>query len=106
ARPWKDDELEFKITTIQLLTDIRSKLAKTLKLKVPVQHVSREFIQLLEQMGAQYPGNCELKLLLEAHDEAQPLEVELLSRRYRVDPSNDLLKQLDSLKPDVGYSLG
>ena len=106
ARPWKEDELEFKITTIQLLSDIRGKLAKKLKLRLPVHHVSKEFIQLLEQMGNKFPGSCELMVQLEAHEDGQVLDVELLSRKFRIDPSNDLLKQLDSLKPDVEYSLG
>ncbi|WP_224997189.1 DNA polymerase III subunit alpha [Cesiribacter sp. SM1] len=106
SKPWKEDDLEFKITNIQLLGDIRSKLAKTLKLKVPVQHISKELIELLEQVGSKFPGNCELKVSIEAHENGQGMEVELLSRKYRIDPSNDLFKQLDVLKPDVEYSLG
>ena len=102
-KKWREGELEFKINNIQLLSDIRSKMAKGLAINVHAKDVSMMLVEQIEQLGVSYPGNCDFKL--NVFDEEDNLQVELLSRKYRIDPTNELLKTLDNLAPQVAYKV-
>jgi DNA polymerase-3 subunit alpha len=92
---WGDQKLEYKIQDIQILGDIREKMSKGLSLYVQPNHISNDMIDRLESLAETYPGNCKLKLNL--RDEGEQMEVQLLSRKYMIQPHDDLLKELEMI---------
>lgn len=101
-KPWGDRLPEFKIGYIQLLSDIREKLSKVLKLSVPAGRVDSTMVGQLEALAGRYPGKCSLRLDLSDTDEN--ISVELLSRKYMVNPDDELLRALSEID-DLHYRL-
>jgi DNA polymerase-3 subunit alpha len=90
-----DGQLEIKPTGIELLAGIREKLVKSLTLTIPLHDVKEESIRNIHDMVSAYPGNCSLKINL--FDTDGNMSVELVSRRIKLELSNELLKQLETM---------
>ena len=92
--------VEFKISSIQLLADMREKMMKNLTLKLPVDKLSTTWINNLisavNLSNHDKPGTCILKFKI--YDPANPqLNIDLPSKKYRVNPENELLDQLEKM---------
>lgn len=99
---WGDRNAEFKIKDIQILSDVRDKLSKEINLKLNPADISDELIERIENIASTHPGQCSLKLnILEA---SENLQVELLSRKYLVQPNNDFINELKDI-PGIDYSV-
>jgi DNA polymerase-3 subunit alpha len=93
--------IEFKISSIQLLSDLRDKMLKSITLRVPVTKVSgdwiREVISVIksaEVTGA--PANCTVKVRI--YDPADSsLNVDLPSKKYKISPQNEVIESLSRL---------
>lgn len=88
---------EFKIQTVQLLSDLRDKMTRSLTIQVPLSVISDEFVdrivRLIEENAKnESPKNCVLKFNVIDRDDN--ISVELQSKRVRVNPSNELLEAL------------
>jgi DNA polymerase-3 subunit alpha len=93
-KPWKDStEIEFKIHKIELLSEIREKLSKTIKLKVDVNEVNNQLIQDLQILKSEAGGSCLLQFSL--IDRKQKEVIELKSRSIRTNLTNDLIDHLE-----------
>ena len=92
---WKNDELEFKITNIQHLSEIREKLSKSILLDVDVRDINTDLISNIEKISTEYPGSCDLKLNI--FDQQEGLNVELMSRRYKISPDNEFIDKMEAL---------
>ncbi|MES2396556.1 MAG: DNA polymerase III subunit alpha, partial [Bacteroidota bacterium] len=86
---------EFKVNTIQLLSELRDKLAKSLTVSVPIKDVSDEFItkfnEILTTNIEAQPRNCTLKF--KVFDE-ENVAVLLPAKKIKLNPNNDLLDLL------------
>jgi DNA polymerase III subunit alpha len=89
---------ELKVNQIQLLSDIREKMAKKLEVKIDVQQINPAMLNELQRVVQANAGNCELRISL--YDRAEKVNVEAVSRRYKVQPTNDLLRQLRQMELD------
>lgn len=87
---------EFKINTIQLLSELRDKLAKSITVNIPLNDVSDDFIttfnEILATNDQAQPRNCTLKFKIVDTDEN--ITVLLPSKKVKVNPNNDLLDLL------------
>ncbi|MES2284484.1 MAG: DNA polymerase III subunit alpha [Bacteroidota bacterium] len=86
---------EFKVNTIQLLSELRDKLAKSLTVSVPINDLSDEFItkfnEILTTNIEAQPRNCTLKF--KVFDE-ENVAVLLPAKKIKLNPNNDLLDLL------------
>jgi DNA polymerase-3 subunit alpha len=86
---------EFKVNTIQLLSELRDKLAKSLTVSVPIKDLSDEFItkfnEILTTNIEAQPRNCTLKF--KVFDE-ENVAVLLPAKKIKLNPNNDLLDLL------------
>jgi DNA polymerase-3 subunit alpha len=99
---WNNEaEFEFKITKIDLLSDIRGKLTKFLTLEVSSFEVSDKMIDEIQSVIAKYPGNT--KLRVKFVDKEEGIIVGVSSSKKSIDLTNDLLRDLDTLR--VAYGL-
>ena len=95
---WKqEDNLEFKISNIQLLPELRDKLAKSITIQVPLPDLTESFIsnlmELINSNTGNAPKNCSLKFLVVDKDDN--LTVEMPSRKIKVNPSNLFIEDLE-----------
>lgn len=91
---WKqDDNFEFKISSIQLLPEIREKLCKKIRINLTLDQIDAQFIHVLQDTFAHHPGSCTVNMTVT--DPETHVEVEMLSRGYRVAPTNELFKMLN-----------
>lgn len=88
---------------IQLLQEIRDKMAKSLVLKLPVNYIDTDFMERIEQILQEHPGQCNLEFQLFDHEEK--ISVSLRSKKYRINPANTLIDKIESLPTEVQYQI-
>ena len=59
-RPWKQDQLELKVTSIDLLPDVKEKLIERITILVPLGLLDKGLVDELAEMTRQHPGSTEL----------------------------------------------
>jgi len=89
---WGQQNLEFKIRNIDLLNELGIKRSKGVQLKVNTADITREMIGIIEDVCQEYTGNT--PLYLKIHDSKENINLELLSRKFRISPVNDMVKEL------------
>jgi len=95
------DQLEVKVKSMMLLSDLAEKKASHLLLEIPISEINSEFVDFLKANIDENKGNCRLKIKL--RDDIEKLSVDMLSRKIKVEPIgflNTLLK-----KHDLTYKL-
>jgi DNA polymerase-3 subunit alpha len=98
TKQWGDQRPEFKISNIQLLSEIREKLSKAVQLNIKPTSVNEDIINQIEKILANNPGKCSFKVNLMEADEN--ISVDLLSRKFLVNPNDELICSLNSI-PDI-----
>ncbi len=99
---WNDEtQFEFKISKIDLLSDIRNKLTKFLTLEVSAFEVDDKMISEIDTVLTKHPGKT--KLRIKFIDSEEGIVVGASSSQKAIELSNDLFKELDSIR--VAYSL-
>jgi len=93
---------EFRPKVIQLLNDVRSELSSELALTVDIAGLNQMVLARLDSIIKDHSGQCKLKVNLT--DVEEGMKVELLSKKYMVDPSNDFFKSIRELE-DVDVRL-
>jgi len=95
-RTWGDMNLEYKIRNIDLLNEIGNKRAKGLQLKVLSASINSELISEIEKLCHEYAGTCPLYLKIQ--DEEESVNLEMLSRKYRVKAVNEVVTKFQKIK--------
>ena len=90
-RAW-GDELEFKISSIELLSELRDKLAKNVTLKMEYDEVSEDMVDWLKELGKEKLGKCTLSVALV--DRKNKNTVQLKSREIKVNLTNTFLEEV------------
>lgn len=88
------DNLELKVLAIQLLSDVREKLIKNITIDVELDAISEKLMQQLVEIIRTNPGNCGVRF--NVIERKENLKVEMNSRKFKVAPHNDFLKELES----------
>jgi DNA polymerase-3 subunit alpha len=104
ARTWGRDEgqMEFKISSIDLLSDAREKYITKLNLKLEAEHVDDNLVRELGQLLKASPGKC--KVTFQVISQQENMAVEAPSKGLSVALSEELIRGLDSLAA-VSYTL-
>ncbi|MBW6480607.1 MAG: DNA polymerase III subunit alpha, partial [Bacteroidales bacterium] len=95
------DQLEVKVKSMMLLSDLAEKKASDLLLEIPVSEINPEFLDFLKTNISEHKGKCRLKIKL--RDDIEKISVDMLSRKIKIEPVgflNTLLK-----KHDLTYKL-
>jgi DNA polymerase-3 subunit alpha len=91
-KTWGDLALEFKIRAIDLLNDIGTKRTKGIQIRMPAESVNKEIISQIESICNEFSGSVPLYISLK--DTQENITLEMLSRKMRVKPGNDLTKKI------------
>jgi DNA polymerase III subunit alpha len=101
-RPYREDEIEFKVKTINLLSSVKDDLVKSVTLKINPENVSTEMIHELKELVLANKGNTELKFLFIDSDDR--ISLPMFSRSIRIRLNNELISFLDD-HPAIEYKV-
>ncbi|MCR9083111.1 MAG: DNA polymerase III subunit alpha, partial [Cyclobacteriaceae bacterium] len=101
-KKWNPDELEFKISSVMLLSEVRSKMVKGLRVNIDLDDLNYDLMEKLESITQKYKG--EAKLYFNVIDRRENISLELFSKRFLIDPSEELIKELQTI-PDIVYKI-
>jgi DNA polymerase-3 subunit alpha len=96
------DQWELRPKQIQLLSELRKKLCKGLHVNLDLARVNGKVVEELAKIAQSQPGDCFLKVTVS--DSEEKMQVETLSRRFKVQPTNELINQLSALE-GLSYKL-
>ena len=97
-----NDQWELKIGEIQLLSDVREKMCKEIKINYPLKNINPSFVKEIEKLFSQNTGTCSLSINVFDNDEK--IELPMLSKKFRVNITNELLETLEGFQ-DLNYKL-
>ncbi len=98
---WKKGELEFRIKSILLLSNVRDQLIRNLVIKIPLDNLSDELLEEFRKKSAK-SGNVTMKFMV--YDPADRMSIEMYSRSYRIELSNQLIDFLRS-SPELEFKV-
>ncbi|WP_154856228.1 DNA polymerase III subunit alpha [Cyclobacterium xiamenense] len=99
---YKPGEFEFKVNQIVLLNEIRGRMIKGVRVHIDLDDLSLDLMEKLEAITQKYQG--EAKLYINIIDNKENITLDLMSSKYRIDPSNELIQALEQL-PEVAYKI-
>lgn len=97
-----EDQFEFRIHQIELLSEIRDKYTKVIELNVDINDINEGLIDDLESLLKSHNGKCLLKI--NVIDREEKYKIGFSAKRLKVDISNELLDELSKI-PHLTYKL-
>ncbi len=87
----------FEIKNVQLLSELREKLAKSITIQLPLHQLDEEKVSKLSSIIAangthEANRNCQLRFLVLDHEEK--ISLEMPSKGIKIDPNNDFMTSL------------
>ncbi|MBK8881440.1 MAG: DNA polymerase III subunit alpha [Bacteroidales bacterium] len=101
-RPYREDELEFKVKIINLLSSVKDDLIKSVTLKIHPENISPAMIKELKDLVLENKGETELKFLFIDPDDK--ISLPMFSRTMRIRLNNELISFLDD-HPGIEYKV-
>ena len=89
---WGQQNLEMKIRNIDLLNEIGVKRSKGIQLRVNADEITPDLIGKIEDVCQEFSGST--PLYLKVRDNQENISLELMSRKFRVNPINDMVKKM------------
>jgi DNA polymerase-3 subunit alpha len=99
---WNENELEFKISSIMLLSEVRGKMVKGIRVNINLDDLTYDLMEKLQSITEKYKG--EAKLYFDVIDRKENIALELFSKKFSIDPSADMIKELKQI-PEVMYKV-
>ncbi|MEX2565573.1 MAG: DNA polymerase III subunit alpha [Cyclobacteriaceae bacterium] len=99
---YKPGEYEFKINQIQLLNEIRGRMIKGIRVHIDLDDLSLDLMEKLENISKSYKGDA--KLYINVIDNKENITLDLMSSKFTVDPSNEMIKALEKM-PEIAYKI-
>ncbi|GAB2493048.1 DNA polymerase III subunit alpha [Algoriphagus taiwanensis] len=100
-RKWgNENELEFKINNMMLLSEVRGKMVKGIRVNIDLDDLNYDLMEKLEAITVKYKGAA--KLFIDVIDKKENITLELFSKKFTVDPSSEMIQELKSI-PEVIY---
>lgn len=99
----KEGDWEFKVTSINLLSELRDKLTKCVTVFLPLERVNEELIATIEKITFENKSTTEhqnCQLLFEVYDREQSVSIKMPSKTVKINPNNSFLQQLVELNVD------
>lgn len=88
-----EEQYEIRITYVELLSEIRSKLTKTVEIDLPFADVNEHLTDGLLQLCEQHPGKSRTRISL--IDRVEHYRVPLISKVLRIDASNEFIAAVE-----------
>jgi len=99
---YKEDELEFSIKKINLLSSVKDELIKSVTLMINTANLNQGMINELKDLIKENKGDTELKFLFIDSDDR--ISLPMFSRTVRIRLNNELINYLDD-HPGIEYKV-
>jgi len=96
------DAFEFKATHIELLSEARKNMVKSVTINLPLDRVNESIIEEIEKLAKNNKGKALLKF--NVYDPGSNMFIHLFSRNIRIELTSRFLKYFQE-KPDIGYRI-
>lgn len=93
--PPRRSELEFSVHSIELLQTLKENKANSVHIKVSTKELNQVMIMDMNRVFLEHEGKCSLHFLI--YDPLDGIEVKMPSKTIKVDPNNNLFKELKRL---------
>jgi DNA polymerase-3 subunit alpha len=94
-RPFKQDELEFKIQKIELLNEVHERLLESLTIELPLSEIHGVMVDTLRSLVTDN-RHSKTKLYFEVFDPETQHSVKLFSRSHNIKITKELIAALES----------
>ncbi len=94
-RSWRGDGMEFKVKDVKLLEGVAENLADAITLKLPVEDITPELIDRIDELCKQHAGPH--KLRMELLDRSKRLRLAMAAKDRRVNATNGFIVELEKL---------
>jgi DNA polymerase III subunit alpha len=84
---------ELKISNIVYLSEVRKSKIKTIQLYIRINELSTSIVDSVFELIEKNKGNCDLKLVV-LDEEMQGGVVEVLTKKFKVEPTNEFIHEL------------
>jgi DNA polymerase-3 subunit alpha len=92
-RRFREDEVEFSIKKINLLSSVKDELIKSVTLKINPEYINEEMINVLKDLIKENKGETELKFMFLDPDDK--ISLPMFSRTLRVRLNNEFISYLE-----------
>jgi DNA polymerase-3 subunit alpha len=101
-RQWKKDELELKITSMELLPDVNDQLIEKMTISMPLDMVDDTFVNELSAVIKDHPGN--VSLCIKVFDGDHSSSVNMMSQQIKISVGKELITYLTD-KPELSFHI-
>ena len=99
---WKSEYYEFKITQIELLSEVKKNHIKSVTVNLPLDKLNESVIEKIELMTKNNSGKALLKF--NVYDPENNMQIKMFSRTIKVDLSDSFLKFFEE-DINIGYRI-
>jgi DNA polymerase III alpha subunit len=104
AKQWRQDELEIKITSMELLPDVKEELVQKITILIPLSVLNTALVTELATLTKESPGNTELYFKVTDDSDTNHMSVDLISRPIKLSVGRDLITYLKE-RPELGFRI-
>ena len=101
-KQWRQDELELKITSMELLPDVKEKLIEKITILIPLTLLNKALVMELAELTKNSPGQTEL--YFKVSDPDSKMSVDLVSRPVKLSVGRELIAYLKE-RPELGFRI-
>jgi DNA polymerase-3 subunit alpha len=94
--PPRRSELEFSVSSIEFLNNLRETKASSIHVKIPTKALTQSIIMDLNKVFLAHEGKCQLTFTI--YDPLDGIDVRMPSKSFKVEPSNALFNELKKLE--------
>lgn len=103
-KQWRQDELEVKITSMELLPDVKEELVQKITIIIPLSVLNSALITELATLTKEHPGNTELYFRVTDDIDVNRMAVDLVSRPVKLSVGRELITYLKD-RPELGFRI-
>ena len=94
-RKWKEGELEMKLASVELLSEIKDKTLRSVVLKIDLEDISPEILDEITSLAKEHKGKHHLKFIL--NHQQQGYHLDLRSKKFKVNLEESFLSHLKQI---------
>ena len=101
-KQWRPEELDIKITSMELLPDVKEKLIEKITILIPLSVLNSALVAELSSLTKEHLGNTEL--YFKVMDKDEKMHVDLISRPVKLSVGKDLITYLKE-RPELEFRI-
>ena len=101
-KQWRPNELELKITSMELLPDVKEKLIEKITIQIPLGSLDGVLVNDLAELSRQHPGTTLLQFRVV--DKEEKFHLDFVSRQIKVSVGREFVDYLKS-RPELAFKI-